>query len=285
MADILVGCCNWTDHPDFYPTHLRPPDRLVYYARYFPLVEVDSTFYHLQSWSTFERWAYVTPPDFAFNVKAFRALTLHERDEAGRVLIPTPETATRFRDSLGPLRDAGKLRAVHLQFPPSFTATDAHRDHLHRLRGWFADDLVSIEFRHCSWLLPDAREATFALLRALSFVYTVVDEPQGGTNSVPPVVAVTNDRLALFRLHGRNQATWDNPALKATGDQYTYRYPADVLRELLAKMHEAGNEAHAVHVLFNNNVGGYGVRNALELRDLLGQPHPPIEAATQGTLF
>ena len=44
-------------------------------------VEVDSTFYHLQSWSTFERWAFVTPPDFAFNVKAFGALTLHERDD------------------------------------------------------------------------------------------------------------------------------------------------------------------------------------------------------------
>ena len=104
-------------------------------------------------------------------------------------------------------------------------------------------------------------------------------------NSVPPVVAVTNNRLALFRLHGRNQETWDRPALKGTGEQYTYRYPANTLRELLEKIQRVGDEAQTVHVLFNNNVGGYGIRNALELRDLLGQPHPPIEAATQGTLF
>lgn len=285
MAEITVGCCNWMGHPNFYPAHLRPPDRLAYYARYFSLVEVDSTFYHLQAWSAFERWANVTPDDFAFNVKAFRALTLHERDEAGQVLMPTPETAARFRESLGPLRDAGKLRAVHLQFPPSFIATDAHRDHLHRLRDWFADDLVSVEFRHRSWLAPEMQAATFALLRHLRYVYTVVDEPQGGTNSVPPVAAVTNESLALFRLHGRNQETWDHPALKGAEDRYTYRYTPEELDDILAKVREAATMAHTTQVLFNNNVGGYGVRNALEFRDRLGQPHPPLEAATQGTLF
>ncbi len=284
-GEIVIGCCNWTDHPNFYPAHRRPADRLAYYARYFSLVEVDSTFYHLQSWSVFERWAHVTPDGFAFNVKAFRALTLHERDEAGRVLLPTPETATRFRDSLAPLRDTGKLRAIHLQFPPSFTATDDHRDHLRRLRSWFADDLVSVEFRHRSWLVPNTQEHTFALLRELAYVYTVVDEPQGGTNSVPPIVAVTNSRLSLFRLHGRNQETWDRPALKGTAERYTYQYSAAELDALLTKIQAASHEAQTVQVLFNNNVGGYGILNALELRDRLGQPHPPLEAATQATLL
>lgn len=285
MAEIVIGCCSWTDHPGFYPARQRPADRLAYYARYFSLVEVDSTFYHPQSWSTTERWAHVTPDDFAFNVKAPRTLTLHERDDAGRVLRPTSETATRLRDSLAPLRAAGKLRAIHLQFPPSFTATDAHRDHLRRLRGWFADDLVSVEFRHRSWLAPDTGETTFALLRELAYVYTVVDEPQGGTNSVPPVVAVTNARLSLFRLHGQNQETWDRPALKGTAEQYTYRYSPAELDALLTKIQVASNDAQTVQVLFNNNVGGYGILNALELRDRLAQPHPPLEAATQTSLL
>lgn len=285
MGDILVGCCSWTDHPGFYPARLPPADRLTYYARYFPLVEVDNTFYHLQSWSTFERWAFITPPEFAFNVKAFRALTLHERDTAGHPLLPTPETAARFRDSLGPLRDAGKLRAIHLQFPPWFTATNAYRDHLRRLRPWFKDDLVSVEFRHRSWFAPDAQETTLALLRDLAYVYSIVDEPQGSPNSVPLIPAMTNDRLAIFRLHGRNQETWDRPSLKGTAERYTYRYPMDVLHELLEMIQLAAQEAQTVHVLFNNNVGGYGILNALEMRDLLGQAHPPIESATQERLF
>ena len=47
MGKILVGTCNWSDFEHFYPRGLKPNERLGYYARYFPLVEVDSTFYRL----------------------------------------------------------------------------------------------------------------------------------------------------------------------------------------------------------------------------------------------
>ncbi len=286
MAAILVGTCNWSDHAGFYPSTVKAPDRLAYYSRFFPLVEVDSTFYHLQSWSVFERWAHVTPDDFSFNVKAFKALTLHERDENGRTIPPTPEVAARFRDALGPLRDAGKLRAVHLQFPPWFTATEAHRDHLRRVRDLLPDDLLSAEFRHRSWLAPAERERTFGTLRDLAMVYTVVDEPQGESNSVPPVVAVTNPTLSIVRFHGRNQETWNKPGLKGSLERFNYRYTVEELRGWLPGIAEAGGEAQTVHLLFNNNAGNYAVVNGLEMRDLLGQPHQPLEEAViQPRLF
>ena len=57
---ILVGTCNWSDHTDFYPPGLKSTDRLPFYARYFPIVEIDSTFYHMQPVRNFERWATVT---------------------------------------------------------------------------------------------------------------------------------------------------------------------------------------------------------------------------------
>ncbi len=47
-SPILVGTCNWVDHEDFYPDELRgrrQRERLAFYARYFPLVEIDSSFY------------------------------------------------------------------------------------------------------------------------------------------------------------------------------------------------------------------------------------------------
>ena len=213
---IRVGCCNWSDHPNFYPARLRPEGRLAYYARHFPVVEVDSTAYNFHRPEAVARWAAVTPDDFAFDVKAHRILTLHERDDTGQVLLPTPDDAARFRESVAPLREAGKLRAVLCQFPPSFTATEPHRAHLRRLRDWFDSDLLAAEFRHRSWFTGDDGARTFALLQALAIVYTVVDEPQGAANSVPPVVAVTNPALCLVRFHGRNTETWNDPRLKGT---------------------------------------------------------------------
>lgn len=286
MATVLVGTCNWADHAGFYPTTVKPNERLVYYARFFPIVEVDSTFYHLQTWRNADRWATITPDDFVFNVKAYRALTLHERDPNGRVVPPTAADVTRFRDSLGPLRVAGKLRAVHLQFPPWFTATDASRTHLRHLRDLLPDDLLSAEFRHRSWLAPDERTRTFETLRRLEMVYTIVDEPQGESNSVPPVVAVTNPTLAIVRFHGRNQETWNAPGLKGSMERFNYRYTEDELRGWLPGVTEAAGDAGEVHLLFNNNAGNYAVVNALEMRDVLGQPHPPVAAAvSQPRLF
>ncbi len=283
---IRVGCCNWSDHPNFYPARLRPEDRLAFYARHFPVVEVDSTAYNFHRPEAVARWAAVTPDNFAFVVKAHRTLTLHERDEAGRVLPPTEADAARFRESVAPLRASGKLRAVLLQFPPSFTATGPHRDHLCRLREWFGDDLIAAEFRHRSWFAGgDSGERTFALLRELRIVYTIVDEPQGAANSVPPAVAVTNPALCLVRFHGRNTETWNDPRLKGTLDRYTYRYSEEELREWLPKIAAVRETAREAHLLFNNNAGGHAVPNAREMTELLGLPLAPLETATQPRLF
>jgi uncharacterized protein YecE (DUF72 family) len=285
-ARILVGTCNWSDHAGFYPTTVKPADRLAYYARYFPIVEVDSTFYHPPSVQSATRWAAMTPDDFVFNVKAYRTLTLHERDAHGTVTVPTAEIARQFRSSIAPLREAGKLRTILFQFPPWFTATASHRDHLQRLRGYFPDDLLAAEFRHRSWLLPEKRERTFATLRDLTIVYTIVDEPQDGWNSVPPAVAVTNPALAIIRFHGRNQETWNNPALKGTMERYNYRYTAAELACWLPDIQRIATEAREIHLLFNNNAGNHAAPNALEMQGLLGQhPRSPEEAVIQPRLF
>lgn len=283
---ILVGTCNWSDHLGFYPSGVKPAERLAYYARFFPIVEVDSTFYHLQSERNFAKWAEETPEDFVFNVKAYRALTLHDRDERGGIVLPTPEIVQRFSGAVRPLRAAGKLRALHFQFPPWFVASDRHRDYLGQVREMFPDDLLSIEFRHQSWLLPPERARTFGLLRDFGMVYTIVDEPQGETNSVPPLVAVTNPALAIVRFHGRNRETWNKPGMKGSQERFNYRYTTDELTGWLPNVHAIADEAEAVHLLFNNNAGNYAVVNGLEMRDLLGQAHLPLDQAiAQPRLF
>ncbi len=285
-ANILVGTCNWSDHLGFYPSGVKPADRLAYYARFFPIVEVDSTFYHLQSEYNFAKWAAVTPDDFSFNVKAYRALTLHDRDERGAVVMPTAEIVQRFSGAVEPLRQARKLRALHFQFPPWFSAHDRNRAYLGQVREMFPDDPLAIEFRHESWLTPQERERTYGLLRDLGMVYTIVDEPQGESNSVPPLVAVTNPTLSIVRFHGRNQETWNKPGLKGSQERFNYRYTTDELTGWLPNVHAVADEARTVQLLFNNNAGNYAVVNALEMRDLLGQAHLPLEeAVAQPRLF
>ncbi|MBM3172673.1 MAG: DUF72 domain-containing protein, partial [Chloroflexi bacterium] len=46
MGKILIGTCSWTDPTllatDFYPAEANTAEkRLQYYARHFPLVEID----------------------------------------------------------------------------------------------------------------------------------------------------------------------------------------------------------------------------------------------------
>ncbi len=280
MTDrMLVGTCNWSDHLGFYPSGVKPADRLAYYARFFPIVEVDSTFYALQSERNFAKWADATPNDFVFNVKAYKALTLHERDVQGQAVLPTREIVERFSGAVEPLREAGKLRALHFQFPPWFVATDRNRAYLSQVRERFPDDLLAVEFRHRSWLASQERDRTYETLRALHMVYTIVDEPQGESNSVPPLVEVTNPALAIIRFHGRNQETWNKPGLKGSQERFNYRYTMDELRGWLPNVQEVASDVQTVHLLFNNNAGNHAVVNGLEMRDLLGQRHEAPEVA------
>ena len=269
MGRILVGTCNWSDHANFYPQGLRPSDRLSYYARHFPLVEVDSTFYRIQPAHYFARWAERTPPGFVFNVKAYRELTWHDREKA-----PEASTFETFTQTLQPLRAAGKLRAVHFQFPPWYVCTPQNRDYILAARDFFPDDTFAVEFRHRSWLTDENRQATLDFLRDNHVTYTVVDAPQVGSGTVPPVVAVTNPDLAMVRFHGRNKETWYRKG-ETSGDRFNYLYSREELSEWLPAVRQMASEADEVHLLMNNNRADYAVRNARDFMALLGQQMPP----------
>src|SRR5215470_6671345 len=105
-AQIRVGTASWTDHEPFYPAEYSKSSmksqRIAYYARYFDLVEVDSTFYRLQPAHNFELWADRTPPDFVFDVKAYGEMTWHHRDEQNQPLPPSAETFATFGEMLPP---------------------------------------------------------------------------------------------------------------------------------------------------------------------------------------
>src|SRR6516165_11271080 len=82
MGQVQVGTAGWTDKTliasGWYPPEASTPEqRLRFYARQFPLVEVDSAYYALPAERTAATWAERTPAGFTFNVKAFSLFTQH----------------------------------------------------------------------------------------------------------------------------------------------------------------------------------------------------------------
>lgn len=277
---ILVGTCNWSDHQNFYPPGLPFAERLPYYARFFPLLEVDSTFYGIPPPQRTENWVESTPAGFLFNVKAYRSLTYHERED-GKPREPTDQEQSDFAACLEPLRDSGKLRALHYQFPPWFASSPLNLDRLARLRDRHPEDLLIVEMRNRSWAESRRWAQLTDLLSESRIAICVVDEPQLGSGSFPRLIQVTDPRLAVLRFHGRNSGSWYVMG-KSSGDRFNYLYSAEELRDWAADIHRLAEQADEVHLLFNNNRSNYAVINGLQMAEILDLHLPSPEAARPG---
>ena len=295
---VLVGTASWTDKTliacgRFYPGDAKSAEaRLRFYAAQFPIVEVDSSYYAMPAPATAQLWAERTPEGFVMNVKAFRLFTGHQTTAVvmhrdlqpafARIDKPTffyrdlpgelvDELWKRFREALLPLQASGRLGLVHFQFPPWLVAGAAGRAVVEHCALRMSGFDLGVEFRHATWFDGDARIAeTIGFLRELGVAHTVVDGPQGFSNSVPAVWEATHPRYALLRLHGRNRATWNMKGQTAASDRFNYDYPERELAEFVPKLERLALTAMQTHVIFNNNMEDQGQRNARSMIDLLG---------------
>lgn len=287
MGDILVGTASWTDRTlldsGWYPqTADNPEKRLAYYARQFPLVEVDATYYSPPAEATARLWAERTPAGFTFNVKAFSLLTGHPTRVSALYKDLRPETDkknvypddlpaqsyeevwTRFLSALDPLVEAGKLGALLFQFPPWFTIKRANKQYLLEVARRCAPLRPVYEFRHASWFDGDNADETLAFLREHNLPYVCVDMPQGHRSSLPPVLAATAD-LAVMRFHGHS----DKWTSKDIHEKFGYHYSKRELADWAPKLRELADEAGQTHVLMNNCFSDYAQTNAKTLAGLL----------------
>ena len=291
MGSILVGTASWTDKTliasGWYPPEADTPEkRLRYYARQFPLVEVDATYYALPAEQPAASWASRPPDGFTFNVKAFSLFTQHPtpvkalpvdlRSAAGssgkeRVYLKDVDPAVadqawdRFLAALEPLRQAGKLGAILLQFPPWFPIGRSRKDYIVACAARAAPRRVCIEFRNKTWMSPENQEETLGFLASHQLPYVCVDMPQGYTSSIPPVLAATSD-LAVVRMHGHSDK-WDS---KDIYERFGYRYSDGELAEWAPKIRDLAAGAELTHVLFNNCYSNYAQVNGQQLEERLG---------------
>ena len=276
---ILVGTCNWADHQHFYPPGLPAGERLAHYARFFPLVEVDTTFYGIPGPAVAEKGLEATLPGFRFNVKAYRSLTMHERQD-GKPRPPTADEERDFLRFLEPMRESGKLTGVHYQFPPWFKASASNMDFVSRLTSRHPRDRVIVEFRHSSWGQPERFESVIELLAESNMSYCCVDEPQVGSATMPPHLVVTDPRLAVLRFHGHNRQKWYVKDARSSTERFDYLYREETLKDWIPRIRGLAEEAQEVHVLFNNNRSNYAVANGLQIARLLDLGLPSPETVT-----
>jgi uncharacterized protein YecE (DUF72 family) len=306
VATLRIGTCSWADEAlskYFYPPGTPSAERLPYYAEHFDTVEVDSTYYRLPVPEMVERWAERTPDDFVFHVKAFGVMTRHPvkvdalptdlREEApvddkGRIERPSREFRAeifrRFREALEPLRSAGKLGGILMQFAPYVVPREASIDYLEFAREQLGEDEMLVEFRHRSWYEEDQLPETLAFLERIGASHVVVDAPKTDAKNVPPTVLAVTSPLVYVRMHGRNAETW-NVRGRSAAERFDYLYTDEELGEWVEPLQELAGKAEQAYVVFNNNNrspsgdGGFvaqAATNAAQLRQLLTEAKVPV---------
>lgn len=264
---IRIGPAGW-DYRDWqgvvYPPGVQGTDRLAFLTQFFPVIEINVTFYRPISATLARRWVeeVAARPDFRFTAKLFRGFT-HERTTG-----PWQEEAA-VKSGLGALLEAGRLGALLAQFPYSFHNTAENRAYLVTVRERFQDYPLAIEVRHRSWQQAAVRD----FLAGHNLAFCNIDQPQisyalGETDWV-------SGPLAYLRCHGRNRANWF-AKMDDVGARYDYLYSAQEIDELAQRAQGLIQQAGETYLIFNNHPHGQGVANALEMLERLTEQRPAL---------
>jgi len=297
---IVVGTSSWAD-PGFvehwYPKGLAARERLPFYAERFEAVELNSSFYAIPARDTVAGWDEATPEGFEFDVKLHKLLSFHSaklkelpadiRDDAettdrGRVKAEpglVDEMCRRTLEAVEPLTEAGKLRAFLLQLTPAFDSRKNELEELLPVIEGLRPHPVAVEFRRRAWADPKRLERVLGFLSEHDAAFVSVDSPPGDHVPIFPAIdAVTDERLAYMRCHGRNTEGYLHG--RSVAERFDYEYSGEEIAEIGDRARKLADEAEQVHVMFNNNARELAPKAARALREHLGQdPGPAPQAA------
>jgi uncharacterized protein YecE (DUF72 family) len=116
MGSIRIGISGWRYAPwrgTFYPPDLPQRRELEFASHSFPTIELNGSFYALQTPQSYASWHDETPADFVFSVKGGRFITHMRR-------LRDVETPLANFFASGVLNLRSKLGPFLWQFPPNF---------------------------------------------------------------------------------------------------------------------------------------------------------------------
>lgn len=266
MAKYFIGTAGWSYadwSPVFYPGQRGGDfDHLHFYAGFFNTVEVNSTYYKYLTPAMAQGWIEKTADkeDFAFTVKLHQDFT-HKRQFNDRNI----ESVKRLLDVLAV---KGRLGALLLQFPYSFSLNSAAIAYVRKLSEIFEAYNRVLEVRHDSWQGSTAVD----FCRSLNMTLAAVDQPQIG--AAIPFEPVASNKRAYIRFHGRNIDAWRN-SIRRFGEKqsyderssrYKYLYSPAELIDVVKAVKEIQKQVEEIYVIMNNHPTGYAVANALEMK-------------------
>jgi len=270
---VRIGSCAWTFDEwrgAFYPTDLPQSQWLEFYARYFPAVEIDSTFYNTPTENSVRRWFEATPADFRFVCKLPREITHVSRLQDGQ-----PQLSTFLR-AIEPLTP--KLNLLLAQLPPSFAPTAGKQALRQFLRQLPSDFRFAIEFRHPGWHQPQF----IRLLEKHRICWVWADtSPLNQRNLAPfEFLPRTSDFLYL-RLLGDYSTKYDRDGgqLHRYGKLLWKREAA--VESWTLKIERHLTDARSIWIFINNHFEGFAPESCQRLANRLGFELPlPSEAET-----
>jgi uncharacterized protein YecE (DUF72 family) len=116
MGEVRIGVSGWS-YPEwrgnFYPKGLVQKRELEYASRQMNSIEINGSFYSLQSPESYRKWAAETPDDFLFSLKGSKFITHTKKLADARVPL-----ANFFASGVLLLGD--KLGPIVWQLPPWF---------------------------------------------------------------------------------------------------------------------------------------------------------------------
>ena len=273
---IRIGISGWRYAPwrgVFYPPALPQRCELEYAARLFPSIEINGSFYSLQSPSSWQAWYEATPGHFVFSVKGPRFITHILRLRGADTALANfyASGVLLLREKLGPMLwqfppnfryDRGRFEAFFRQFPRTFddAAAIAERHDPDRMRGRHAWPGApapqrlrhAIEIRHPSFITPDFVD----LLREHDIGLVVADT----AGRWPLMHDVTSD-FVYVRLHG-DEVLYVSGYSEAALDDWSRRIRAHA---------DAGRD---VYCYFDNDVKVHAPFDAHALMRKLGADIP-----------
>jgi len=240
QARVWIGTSGWI-YPHwkgrFYPEELPQKSWFGYYARFFPTVEINNTFYRLPEEQTFESWREQAPRSFLYAVKANRFLTHIKRlRDVQEPLERFMARARRLGSHLGP---------VLFQLPPRWKYhPDRLTDLLNALAG-YRRVRFALEVRDADWL----REEMFVILKRHRVAICIHD-------LIPEHPRPITAPFSYLRFHG-------------AGERYGGCYDEATLREYARWIVAQARAGISVFAYFNNDAYAYAVQNARTLTDLV----------------
>ncbi len=245
MGEIIVGTCgySWYKPPSNWKEKYK--SKLQAYSDFFPVGEINRTFYKLPMVKTAERWKREAFNDFEFTLKAWQALThpvssptwkknnnlTESQKENFGYLRPNYDVIDAWKKTRK-IVDALGADICVIQTPGSFDCSVQHEENIHQFLNSIDREDIAIAWEpRGNW--KENEDKVKDICNEHEIIH-VVDLMRKRPLSSHPI--------SYIRLHGLNQDEYN----------YNYDYSQEEIEELSERLNELAENKEKVYCMFNN---------------------------------